>query len=453
LCGLCNCCEARIFFRSRCNDAFLAVVRGHKQTTMRKIRLSPLPYLVAATIWLLFICGCSKNGKYKTYVVYDPIYGSRSHALASINGDPHQSIDSAGKIYTKDQYIYVNDLNKGIHILDNSNPRRPVQIAFLAIPGNQDIAIKGNILYADMYQNLLAIDISDPRKAVITGSVPDLFTNRSFVNGYAANQGDQVIVGWKAKDTTAPAQVYTYWGGGLLTFATPSAASAASATGTGGSMASMVLLNDYIYVIAESHSLGIVNASNPSNPSFVSQFYAGLDLETIYPYGNKLFLGSQEGVYVYDLSNPVKPAQSGSFSHGRACDPVITDGNYAYVTLHAGSRCGGPNNEMDVVDISSGVTASKLVRIYPMTKPQGLAKDGNFLFVCDGNSGVKVYDAKDPGNLQLISVTNEGTAYDVIAAGNKVLLVVTDKGFFEYDYSNIFQLRSLSFVPASASAQ
>jgi hypothetical protein len=401
---------------------------------------------------LLVFPGCFKEKKYRTYTVYSPVYGSRADALASINGTPGKSIDQAGKIYIRGNYIYINDLNKGIHILDNSDPRHPFQIAFLAIPGNQDMAIKGNTLYADMYQDLLAIDISDPRKAVISGSVPNLFQNRFWVNGYPANQGDQVAVDWIAKDTTAPAQSIVYPGGNILMSAAP-AANAAAATGIGGSMASMVLMGDYLYVIAESHSLGIVNASDPGSPKRESQFFAGFDLETIYPFGNTLFLGSQEGVFVYDLSNPVQPARMGSFSHGRACDPVITDGRFAYVTLHAGTGCGGANNEMDVVDISRGATVAGLVSVYPMTRPEGLAKDGNYLFVCDGDRGVKIYDAKVPQNLQLLSLTNEGTAYDVIAPGNNILVAVTDQGIFQYDYSDIFHPRALSLIPAHSSAR
>ena len=51
---------------------------------------------------------------------------------------------------------------------------------------------------------------------------------------------------------------------------------------------------------------------------------------------------------MYDVSNPVQPVKLGEFAHGRACDPVITDGNYAYVTLHAGDGCGGDANELHV---------------------------------------------------------------------------------------------------------
>jgi hypothetical protein len=35
------------------------------------------------------------------------------------------SIKQAGKIYFKDSYIFVNEVNKGIHVIDNSIPASP----------------------------------------------------------------------------------------------------------------------------------------------------------------------------------------------------------------------------------------------------------------------------------------------------------------------------------------
>src|SRR5882672_8973136 len=137
---------------------------------MKKHFYPTLLSLLAGTFLLLPLSGCDKSGP-KLYTVYEPIYTSRVAVLAAINGNPAQGIDSAGKIYVQGSYIFINDPNKGIHVIDNRNPAHPIQAAFLAIPGNQDIAIKGNTLYADMYDALLAIDISDPRHVKITSQL------------------------------------------------------------------------------------------------------------------------------------------------------------------------------------------------------------------------------------------------------------------------------------------
>ncbi|MBN9383055.1 MAG: hypothetical protein J0H74_20025 [Chitinophagaceae bacterium] len=397
-----------------------------------------LPSFLAGALLFLFLPGCDKNGA-RFYTVYEPIYTSRSAALAAINGNPDQGIDSAGKIYAKGSYIFVNDINKGIHIIDNRNPSRPVQLAFISIPGNQDIVIKDNTLYADMYDALLAIDISDVRHVKITHQLEDLFVMRRYVNGYFIPK-DSVITGWRKKLVkTPPPNVCPPCN------IVPMAYSSFKSAGIAGSMAKMVLLGDRLYALSESHSLQIINLENAAQPALSARISAGFDLETIYPFRNKLFLGSSSGVYIYDISNPDAPVANGTFWHGKACDPVITDGDYAYVTLHTGTWCGGTANELDVVNVKD-LNNPQLVKSYPMTKPMGLSKDGNLLFVCD-TEGVKVFDASDPNLLKPLRTIATGSAYDVIAANN-LLLVSTYKKIYQIDYSKPEQMSVLSVLTA-----
>ena len=67
-----------------------------------------------------------------------------------------------------------------------------------------------------------------------------------------------------------------------------------------------------------------------------------------------------------------------------------------------------------------------------MTKPQGLTKDDNLLFVCD--DGIKMYDASDPGNIVLRKHIGDLETRDAIA-WNKNLIVVASDGLYQYDYS------------------
>ena len=409
-----------------------------------------------------FLNSCSKDKVHTethtetyTYTINTPVYESKSEIFKAINGPANTAIEHAGKIYTKDNFIFLNEVNKGIHIINNSNPSYPVQVAFLSIPGNLDIAIKGNILYADMYTDLLAIDITDVHHAEYKTSIPNFFTGRAYPladNSYSYLQpsttNDMVAVDWIVKDTTITyTNTYTNCSDCVFLANTSTAPGIKSgnSTGVAGSMASMVLLNNYLYAISEMHSLGIVDVSNASHPKLDSSFFAGFDLETIYPFKDKLFLGSGIGVFMYDVSNPEQPVSIGNFEHGTACDPVIADSDYAYVTLHSGGFCGGTQNELDVVDVKD-ITNSKLVKTYNLTKPTGLCKDENLLFVCD-DSEVKVFDASNPAGLVLLQQIQSNQPYDVIAA-NKKLVVVNADGISQYDYTNISNIRLLSFIPA-----
>lgn len=421
---------------------------------MKKNLISILSISILTAYVSFLLPGCTKDGnKTKTetytYTIYsNPVYKSRADVFAAINGNPSTPIQQAGKLYIKDNFIYVNEVNKGIHIINNSNPSKPVQVAFLSIPGNLDIAIKGNILYADMYDELLALDITDPHNAKLTNSIKNFFTDRAYISNYITNDSDQVIVDWNQKDTTVEWTTTIDPGGcNGCAFETLNSSTAPSAksSGTAGSMASMVLMNNYLYTISERHSLGIVDVSNPSNPQLDSSFFAGYDLETIYPFEDKLFLGSMEGVFMYDVSDPKHPVSIGQFEHGTACDPVIADANYAYVTLHTGTNCGGDANELDVIEITN-ITNSQLIRSSALQSPKGLSKDGSLLFVCD-LTNVKVFNAANPSALTLIQSIASKSPYDVIS-GNKKLIVVNADGLYQYDYSNINRINLLSFIAA-----
>src|SRR5207249_9750630 len=60
---------------------------------------------------------------------------------------------------SKSPYIFVSEVNQGIHVIDNTNPSSPQNVAFINVPGNLDIAIKDNVLYADSYIDFVAVEI------------------------------------------------------------------------------------------------------------------------------------------------------------------------------------------------------------------------------------------------------------------------------------------------------
>jgi hypothetical protein len=406
---------------------------------------------------LLLLPGCLKDRVTESYKIYTPVYELKSTALANINGDPGTAISQTGQIYIKGAYIFLNEVDKGIHVIDNSNPSNPVQTAFLSIPGNLNIGIRNNILYADMYSDLLSIDISNIHQVKVLGSLQGFFQGRNFA------PGNEIIASWIVKDTSfsvIPNQFTLLPQNGNVGYLTypgaanalgdyaASSSTAQSSTGMAGSEAAMTLIGDYLYAIPEEHSLGVVQVTDSTQPTLISAAMAGFDLETIFPIQNQLLLGSKEGVFVYSISNPSQPAELGEFKHGTACDPVIANTNYAYVTLRAGDGCGGSANELDVLSAQDIVNAT-FVQSYPMTSPTGLCLDGSLLFVCDATV-VKVFDASNPDNLQLLSSVTVNNPNDVIAA-NHLLLVVAAGGLYQFDYTDASHVKEISYLPVNNS--
>jgi hypothetical protein len=162
-----------------------------------------------------------------------------------------------------------------------------------------------------------------------------------------------------------------------------------------------------------------------------------------------LFIGSQTGMLLYDVANPFALNRLSVFQHVRSCDPVVVEGNYAYVTLRSGSMCGGNANQLDIVDVENK-TAPVLKKTYPMTNPKGLGIDDGILFVCDGPDGLKVYDAADVNAIDqhMISHFKNIKTYDVIP-NNGLLFMVGDSGFYQYDYKNLNDIKLLSKILVS----
>jgi len=162
----------------------------------------------------LFGCQTNKNAEVDGYA---PIYKTE----AEIKVDPQSSggvpISKPGKIYYKDQFLFVGEQGKGIHVIDNSNPSTPVNIAFIELTANNDVAIKGNIMYADNYTDLLTIDISDPTHIRVLSRTPNAIpvTSMAAYPPYTGSDGKRlyfecvepskgVVIGWEKKKLTNP---------------------------------------------------------------------------------------------------------------------------------------------------------------------------------------------------------------------------------------------------------
>jgi hypothetical protein len=145
-------------------------------------------------------------------------------------------------------------------------------------------------------------------------------------------------------------------------------------------------------------------------------------------------LGSMSGMFIYDISAPARPEFVSEFQHGTACDPVVVDDNYAYITLRAGNFCGAFESSLEIVDISD-IHNLERVKSYSMDNPYGLGIKDEMLFICDGTSGLKVYNKTDVENLELIKTFADITTFDVIPLSNNLLLI-GENTLYQYKYSD-----------------
>lgn len=329
-------------------------------------------------------------------------------------------------------------------MIDISDPSKPLNTAFIDIPGCVDLAINGNFLYADCYTDLVTLDISNPQQAVLKQFQPGVFPNRYYANFLADTT--KVIRNWVRVDTTVrkdfAGTMADIYGPGSRVYLSYSsfisgpqsfAATSSSSVVISGSMARFGLMNNRLYTVSNT-DLKVFNAVSPANPTYVGNVSLQQgNIETIFPYKNNLFIGSQSGMYIYGTADPDKPSKLTQFTHARSCDPVIVEGGYAYVTLSGGSACGGYTNQLDVVDINNLMNPG-LVKSYPLTSPKGLSKDGNLLLICDGKNGVKILDATKADQVTLLKQVGNFEGTDIIAFQGMAVVTAKD-GIYLIAYS------------------
>jgi len=105
---------------------------------------------------------------------YKPIYITYDR-LKEVSRQPPKELRQSGKIYVRGVYLFISEPNQGIHIINNIDSKSPKPIAFIKIPGSQDVELKGDILYSDNGLDLVAIDISNPESATVVKRVADVF--------------------------------------------------------------------------------------------------------------------------------------------------------------------------------------------------------------------------------------------------------------------------------------
>jgi len=207
-----------------------------------------------------------------------------------------------------------------------------------------------------------------------------------------------------------------------------------ASAGAGGSTARFTIAGNYLYVV-DNLSLKSFDISSNTAAVYKSKTEIGINIETIFPYQDKLFIGSSSTMYIYSLSDPANPTPLGKaeYTIRMACDPVVARDSVAYATLRSTGRCGGSQSALVVYNIKN-ISSPQLMNTFFLTAPYGLGIKNNSLYVCEGQNGIRVFNitkAYDPVQVSEVRASNT-TFYDVIPYGNILIAQVND-GFILYD--------------------
>ncbi len=388
-------------------------------------------FLLPAIIGLLFI-SCSRDDSTTIeYQLATAVTAPLSDVRDLVSVEPPQQIVQSGKMYSYGNYIFVNDDNEGVHVIDNTNPEAPQKLKFLRIPGNSDISIKDNFLYADSYVDLVVFDITEITTITFVDRLENVFPTYNFEFPDNADSVDISEVDFESEiivDWVITTESYTISGGDE---AVALDAGDAGGTGTGGSLARFTIVDQYLYAVDFSN-LYTFDISNLTNPVDLGYTGIGWNIETLFSDGDYLYIGSAAGMFIYGLQDPTSPNYLSEVRHMLGCDPVVVKGDYAFVTIRGGNQCGQPLSQLDVINIANRQQPYIETSI-EMAEPYGLGIHENDLYVSDGPNGLIQFDISDPASIYQLTSFPDIVILDVIPLPDKLLLI-GDNVLYQYAY-------------------
>jgi hypothetical protein len=213
--------------------------------------------------------------------------------------------------------------------------------------------------------------------------------------------------------------------------------SLSSSSGQGGSLARFAIVGNYLYTVNSTH-LQVFDISDASNPVFVRTSNIGFEIETIFPFKDKLFIGSSSQIYIYSIEDPSNPqslSKAISPTVMRRCDPVVAKDTVAYATLRTNGPCGGTVSVLAVYNIKDILNPVEVNQFF-VSEPYGLGYADSVLYVCDKYEGLKVLNIKNAYfPTEIRSIKDNNVYVDVIPYGNTLVCWVKD-GLVLYDISD-----------------
>ncbi len=406
---------------------------------MKKLLLVLLPL----TFFVLQSCNKDFGSVEVSYKKATAVYGD----LAAIRNTPlmegARSITDAGKIFVAENLLLIGEEGDGIHIVDNTDPKNPANLSFMNIPGNREYYVAGNVLYAESHYDLLKIDISNKSQPRIVSRVEDAFaTSDNF-----KNDKGEILIKFNFEDITEKVsedseiyqqlwghqEIYYYdFANQLIPPSQVPVSFAGNSSASVGSVNRIAATKGHVYVIN-------TNAIHPfednGDLTAFEKIWSVGGMETIYPDGDKLYIGTQQSMEIFDIRNPAQPQWTASFQHANSCDPVLPCGDVAYVTLRTGDvgNCPGDENALLVLDVKTS-NPTQLQEI-EMESPFGMTIVGSKLYVGEGSNGLKVFNIEDKQNITLDTWEPNIEAYDIIhhPTNPNLILIAGPVGISQYE--------------------
>jgi len=201
----------------------------------------------------------------------------------------------------------------------------------------------------------------------------------------------------------------------------------------------------YAYGANESTSTQLltINVSNSATPVIASSFHlsgvsgSGAVGNSIFYYGSKIYIGTKKATgpefHIIDVSNPLAPAELGSYEVNGDINMIKVLDNTAYLATSA------DDGEIKILNVSNPANITGVnFNMSGTSDALSVFLFQNKLFV--GRSGDKqlvILDATIPNSLTELGATTIGATVNSIAGGNSLALIGTSDSNKEFQVWNV----------------
>jgi hypothetical protein len=167
------------------------------------------------------------------------------------------------------------------------------------------------------------------------------------------------------------------------------------------------------------------------NYTLVGSYYSGLDNICVYVSGKYAYVGTGNGLQIFDISNPTSPSLIGNYISGYGMG-VHVSGKYVYLAVQGGSSPG-----IKIIDISNP-TSPTLAGSYNLSPDyKDVYVSGMYLYAANGLYGLMIIDISNPSNPTLTgSYNTSGHAEGIYISGKYAYVADYSPGLLIIDISN-----------------
>lgn len=406
----------------------------------------------------------------KTYNLYQPVFVDMDDYRQNAGTlETARPIRNPGGVLTYGDYLFISEVNAGIHIIQNAEPSNPRIIGFIALSGVDELSIRDNFLYAADYVDLAIFDLSNPEIPELVQRSQNLFTD--FID-----QTDKgILVDYELAEQQLTVAVNDpnyqkdiFWVESEQAYAVeqslkPIDGSIASrdgkealnikpnpvSSGLARVQSKFSISDNYLYFIKD-EILQIRTFSSGGVPQANAQMDEFGQIQSVLAYDNYLVLSGDRGLFVLDNRVRSAPRLIENFRSYTTCSPTFFMGNFGYIGVRTGA-CGRYTSNRGIFVHNFSEPEPVLWQILAADNPYDIEIVGQQVLIADGANGILIHRTESStaeGVIMQADQFIEQDAFQLTAIpGSSIVVVVGESGIHQYDFSQPETPQQLSVIP------